>query len=67
MPRKTHPRPLRRRRPGGFNEAAARCHGKRRHRPLPLDVPVRFNEAAARCHGKQARALDAAGRASVLQ
>ena len=40
----------------GFNEAAARCRGKRQeaahHSPLQTE---RFNEAAARCRGKPAR------------
>ena len=39
--------------PKCFNEAAARCHGKRPRAPQdPRAKTRRFNEAAARCHGK---------------
>ena len=39
-----------------FNEAAARCHGKRAHIVAVLSTPrTGFNEAAARCHGKPRR------------
>ena len=39
-----------------FNEAAARCRGKRAVRSSDGEVLVgRFNEAAARCRGKPAR------------
>ena len=37
----------------GFNEAAARCRGKRRVRVRFLVRPLGFNEAAARCRGKR--------------
>ena len=38
---------------GGFNEAAARCRGKRGRRARGLRVAAAgFNEAAARCRGK---------------
>ena len=56
MPRKTADDRLHRDDPrGGFNEAAARCHGKRA--PTGWAGPTRksFNEAAARCHGKRGR------------
>ena len=36
-----------------FNEAAARCRGKRRRRRRTPRPRSRFNEAAARCRGKQ--------------
>ena len=37
-----------------FNEAAARCRGKRPPRPCPSHrAGTRFNEAAARCRGKR--------------
>ena len=37
----------------GFNEAAARCHGKPAIRSAPTAARTSsFNEAAARCHGK---------------
>ena len=35
-----------------FNEAAARCRGKRCAAPRPGPWAPRFNEAAARCRGK---------------
>ena len=41
------------RRPG-FNEAAARCRGKRDRRRRRAGRPPCFNEAAARCRGKLA-------------
>ena len=38
----------------GFNEAAARCRGKRGVVVrVDLRVPLGFNEAAARCRGKR--------------
>ena len=37
----------------GFNEAAARCRGKRPRPAGSAGRPRRFNEAAARCRGKQ--------------
>ena len=37
-----------------FNEAAARCHGKRPDHPRHVSHGRSFNEAAARCHGKRA-------------
>ena len=52
MPRKT----VAAVRPGvgstGFNEAAARCRGKRIGLPPSPTSPTCFNEAAARCRGK---------------
>ena len=36
----------------GFNEAAARCRGKRGGGSRPLYGEAGFNEAAARCRGK---------------
>ena len=40
-----------------FNEAAARCHGKRSIRSTSISCGCScFNEAAARCHGKRYRA-----------
>ena len=55
MPRKT-PRGvrIRPRSAASFNEAAARCHGKRPCRRWRCAHRERFNEAAARCHGKPA-------------
>ena len=44
--------PRRRRRRRRFNEAAARCRGKRAPRRGPSPPRRRFNEAAARCRGK---------------
>ena len=38
-----------------FNEAAARCRGKRRPPPAMTPAEARFNEAAARCRGKRGR------------
>ena len=40
----------------GFNEAAARCRGKRPLRPGAAVGSRGFNEAAARCRGKRHRA-----------
>ena len=42
-----------------FNEAAARCRGKRAARWPRRSPRPRFNEAAARCRGKRALALAA--------
>ena len=55
MPRKTWPASGPRKPATGFNEAAARCRGKRR--PLRPGARGRggFNEAAARCRGKRLR------------
>ena len=39
---------------GGFNEAAARCRGKRPRRSRGRRAGRGFNEAAARCRGKLA-------------
>ena len=54
MPRKTGSAAWRRLARTSFNEAAARCRGKR---PRPADtrrgVQGCFNEAAARCRGKR--------------
>ena len=36
----------------GFNEAAARCRGKRPLLPPCAAIAAGFNEAAARCRGK---------------
>ena len=52
MPRKTRIRPSSRRSTAGFNEAAARCRGKRADQGQPRPGRVGFNEAAARCRGK---------------
>ena len=38
-----------------FNEAAARCRGKRPTAARPQPAAARFNEAAARCRGKPPR------------
>ena len=38
-----------------FNEAAARCRGKRTPDQHPAPELDRFNEAAARCRGKRTR------------
>ena len=52
MPRKTRIPRFDAEVPVGFNEAAARCHGKRGWpRSFRRAAPC-FNEAAARCHGK---------------
>ena len=53
MPRKTHG-PLRagRLHRQGFNEAAARCRGKRAADGNAFVTRLSFNEAAARCRGK---------------
>ena len=40
----------------GFNEAAARCRGKRRECEPRVADRDRFNEAAARCRGKRPQA-----------
>ena len=37
----------------GFNEAAARCRGKRGRSTTAACTSVSFNEAAARCRGKR--------------
>ena len=46
----------------GFNEAAARCHGKRTDTASPAGPARCFNEAAARCHGKRGTAARATRR-----
>ena len=46
----------------GFNEAAARCRGKRGKFRPPRPCGRRFNEAAARCRGKRARGNGAPNR-----
>ena len=53
----------RRSRPAGrrFNEAAARCRGKRRVPAGGRGTDAGFNEAAARCRGKQTCSPDACG------
>ena len=52
MPRKTEEDDMIRAAARSFNEAAARCRGKRgARRGTPRGGP-RFNEAAARCRGK---------------
>ena len=57
MPRKTGPAPrVALERTRGFNEAAARCRGKRRDARRAQAGAGRFNEAAARCRGKLGRA-----------
>ena len=62
MPRKTAARGRAQRTPRGFNEAAARCRGKRGI-DAPGFVPVSsFNEAAARCRGKPAGRCASAAR-----
>ena len=64
MPRKTRTAPssppaARR----SFNEAAARCRGKRHSPPRGCRMRAQgFNEAAARCRGKHPRAAAAVGR-----
>ena len=40
-------------RPRSFNEAAARCRGKRSPPRTPASSAEGFNEAAARCRGKR--------------
>ena len=68
MPRKTFNCPLPRIRGSGrFNEAAARCRGKRPRRRRPRRPAAGFNEAAARCRGKQRghRGREAVDRASM--
>ena len=67
MPRKTFELAPAGVRPGRFNEAAARCRGKRRRRALRCQPASRFNEAAARCRGKPADAWASDGAAGVLQ
>ena len=42
--------------PGRFNEAAARCRGKRAPQAPRVAPAAGFNEAAARCRGKHALA-----------
>ena len=54
MPRKTDMRKSRRSETSGFNEAAARCRGKRgMTETRVIGSTTRFNEAAARCRGKR--------------
>ena len=53
MPRKTHSESSFISRSVRFNEAAARCRGKRGARSEPEGSTGGFNEAAARCRGKQ--------------
>ena len=58
MPRKTRREPLDPRvAMPGFNEAAARCRGKRLSVMFSCCVPACFNEAAARCRGKPFAAM----------
>ena len=53
MPRKTSDERKRSELWHRFNEAAARCRGKRGFsRGLSRATPICFNEAAARCRGK---------------
>ena len=52
MPRKTPPRTPHIQIQRRFNEAAARCRGKRRSTGTRSPPAARFNEAAARCRGK---------------
>ena len=55
MPRKTAATPLDRDSVRtSFNEAAARCRGKRARPDGAFSRRGRFNEAAARCRGKPA-------------
>ena len=62
MPRKTAGSGRTATQPRCFNEAAARCRGKRPLLRPPPSQGSRFNEAAARCRGKPGlhRALPAA-------
>ena len=68
MPRKTCASRCSARRRRGFNEAAARCRGKRTVRVAFMRSSVRrFNEVAARCRGKQHPRLPRTDDAAVLQ
>ena len=53
MPRKTAICAAQPASPAGFNEAAARCRGKRAHTYPAAEDREGFNEAAARCRGKR--------------
>ena len=53
--------------PPRFNEAAARCHGKRRRSRRRAAGRGRFNEAAARCHGKRVAAYNGSYLNHLLQ
>ena len=55
MPRKTEAAGLSRASTVRFNEAAARCRGKRTAKHSGIRKPLCFNEAAARCRGKRCR------------
>ena len=50
-----------------FNEAAARCRGKRSPRRATTCRRFGFNEAAARCRGKREKATKEAAEAEKLQ
>ena len=59
------PSPAPRCRAACFNEAAARCRGKRRNPDTGHWRKTGFNEAAARCRGKQLRPGEQGGAAQV--
>ena len=51
----------------GFNEAAARCRGKRAPPAAPEPTSRGFNEAAARCRGKRAPTSTSGRSVTALQ
>ena len=53
--------------PFRFNEAAARCRGKRRVPRRGRPPAAGFNEAAARCRGKHTATLKMEGVTDALQ
>ena len=64
MPRKTRPAGGLERGARRFNEAAARCRGKRLMGAGMRLSTTRFNEAAARCRGKRTSVMS--GRRSEI-